>query len=70
MDVKARPAVNVTVTVDDLRKLTDCSKRMTHYADPDGSCLIIQLEGQDNTPVNLYLARGCLDKAEPPFDSS
>lgn len=71
MDVQIRPTVCVTVTVDELQELSACSRRMVQYADPNGSCLITRLSGQDGTPVKLLLARECLEAAaKTPFDTS
>ncbi len=60
MNESARQAVSVRVTCQELNDLAQCGRRMTEYADPEGSCLITVLNTLDDMPVRLVLNRQCI----------
>ena len=61
-----KPAISLTLTAAQLRKLADCAERIPGYADPDESLLISVLRGDDGTTVRLNLDRRCVVRSERP----
>jgi len=55
-------AVNIAVTPQQLMELSECSQRMTSYADPNGSLLITVISSQQGVPVRLILDRQCVHR--------
>lgn len=60
MKESARQAVSVMVTCQELNELADCGRRMTEYADSEGTRLITVLYTHDGIPVRLILDRQCI----------
>lgn len=52
--------ISVTVTLQQLMEITECSERMTEYADKDGSLLITTVRSQQGESVRLILDRQCI----------
>jgi hypothetical protein len=73
MNNAGKPTMNVIVTVAQLVELAQCSRRMTDYADVNGSLLITILSTQSGVPIRLVLDRSCIHPMKPKatnFDSS
>lgn len=64
MNICRHAAIDVMVTTEQLIKMAECSKRMTNYADVDGSLLITIIRSQQGVPVRLILDKRCINNEE------
>lgn len=54
------PAIEITMTVAQLRNMAACGRRMLDYAKANDQLLIATLMSDDGQPVQIKLNRNCL----------